>query len=135
MLSMPGQPLDVGGGPGGSLLDPTVALVERLVHVEFLRRARDGIVEPELHVFVERALVALEADAEIAALSHYPSRYLALAADRIDRDGRAFEAEHVQQLRDRRDLVRLFVDLDLAEAGVVLTAQRPAFGWTHALTM
>jgi hypothetical protein len=140
------RPLDVRRRPRPSPFDAVAPLVRRLAGVELLRATLHRVVEEERDVVVKLALVTIVADAAVAALFDDPLRYLALAPDGVSGHGRAFEAERIQELRDRGrarqgptlvperpgaarrrdapgDLVRLLVDLELPEAGA---AQRPA---------
>src|SRR3954470_7229475 len=71
------------------------------------RERQGGVVEEQLHVFKQRALIALERQHIGAALIGDRSSDLALTGHGVGRDHHAGEAEHLEQLRDRGDLVGL----------------------------
>ena len=94
-------------------LDAPVPAVNMAVFKHFLLRLRVG--EPDLHVLVQRLLVALRRKDVVAALLHDPRRRLPLRVHRVGRRRALVQIQHLQKRGDRRDLVRLPVDLRLAE--------------------
>src|SRR5215216_2846148 len=71
------------------------------------RKRQGGVTEDQLHVFKQRALIALERQHIGAALIGDRSGDLALTGHGVGRDSHAGEAKHLEQLRDRGDLVGL----------------------------
>src|SRR3954451_22712932 len=85
------------------------------------RRERQGrVIEEQLHVFKERALIALERQHIGAALIGVRSGDLALTGHGVGRDHHAGEAEHLEQLWDRGDLVRLVAHRPLSKHEALL---------------
>jgi hypothetical protein len=78
------------------------------------------IVQEQLHVLKQRALVALERQHVVAALIDHLLGNVALAVEGIGGDHHPLKAEHPQQLRHRGDLVRLVGDGHLAEHQALL---------------
>ncbi len=82
-----------------------------------------GILEPigflfhdeQFDIFVQAGLVALEREDVVGLSVHDLAGDLALAAHGVDGDDGALDGQHVQEMRDRHDFVRLFRHLDLAE--------------------
>ena len=74
-----------------------------------------GIVEPRLRVRVERFLVALQRQDAVPALAGDQLRRGALRVHRVPGDERVLQLQHLQQRRQRPDLVGLRVDRHLAE--------------------
>ena len=107
------QPADIVRDRRDTRFDAPVPAVNLLTRKHFLLRL--GIGEPDLNVLVERSLVALRRQYVISALLHDPRRRLALAVHRVGRRRAPVQIQKLQKRGDRRDLVRLPVDLDLAE--------------------
>ncbi len=110
------QPSDVGAQGGLAHFDaPVIAL-----HALRLPQRRLGVVQKELHVLKERTLVGFEGQHVVAALLDHLGRDLALAGHGVGGDHHALEAEQLEELRDRRDLVRRVLDRPLAEHKALL---------------
>ena len=80
---------------------------------EFRRRGR--VVQILLHVRAQRPLVALQRQRVVAALGHDRRRRPALRAQRVRRHRPPLHVHQLQQLRQRRYLVRLAVHLHLRQ--------------------
>jgi len=82
------------------------------------RRAVGGanrIGEEQRRVLMQARLIAFEREHIIRALVGDAPSDLLLRPHRVDRHNRALEVEHVQEFRDRRDLVGLSIDGSLGE--------------------
>ena len=111
------QPADVvedGGGPG---LDAAVVGIDGLALADCAVGEVAGLLlgDEELHVVVQRTLVALQGEHVVGLLVDDRLGDVALAAHGIDGHDGAFDRQHVEQLRDSADLVGLLRHLDLAE--------------------
>src|SRR5882724_5613889 len=83
---------------------------------------RSGIIEKSAHVVMQRALITLERQGIVASLIDDLTGDIALTVERIDGHDAAFQREHLQELGDGRNLVRLGVGCDLAEYQTLLAA-------------
>jgi hypothetical protein len=68
-----------------------------------------------LNVLAQRSLIAFQRQDIIGFLFNDLLRDISLAPHRIDGHDRAFDGKHIEQLRDRYDLIGFFCHLDLAE--------------------
>ena len=101
------------GGPATALFDPAVAGVGLGAHRAI--RGADRIGEEQRRVLMQTGLIAFEREDIIRAfIDDAPGDFL-LRPHGVDRHDRALEGEHVQEFRDRRDLVGLSVDRLLGE--------------------
>lgn len=80
------------------------------------------VIEKGLRLIVQRALVPFQGHHIIRALINDLLRDVALAVERVNRYDGALQAQHSQQLWDRRDLVRFDIGSDLAEHQALLAA-------------
>src|SRR3954464_7631631 len=98
--------------------------------------AKAGAVELLAHSLKGAAVIGLEHQKIVGALGPDLRGDVLLAAHRIQRHDAALQVQGLQQLRDRRDLVRLTVDCALAERQSVFAGpgadpvQRPMVGAT-----
>ena len=107
-------------------LDPPVVAVHRLVR----RRFHVGEIpllllgDERLDVVVQRALVAFQRQHVVGSLPHDLRGDHPLATHRVDGDDRTLHVDHVQQRRNGDDLIRLLVDLDLAQHQTLARRER-----------
>src|SRR5271157_141423 len=107
-----GEPTSLGGA-ATALFDPAMAGVGLL-----RARATGGqsrIGEEQLRILVQTGLIAFEGEQVIRALVGDAPGDLLVRPHGVDRHDGALEVEHVQEFRDRRDLVGLSVDCPLGE--------------------
>ena len=76
------------------------------------------------HSTKQRRLVAFDNQHKIRLLVDDLLSDLNLTAHRINCHQRAFDFQHLQQFRDRRDLVALLIDHDLTQRNVICTGPR-----------
>ena len=111
------EPFDVvddGCGPG---LDAAVVAIDRSILSDF------GVGEPvgfllggeQFDVIAQSALIAFEGQDVIGFLVDHLLRDVALAPHSVDGDDGSLDRHHVEQFRDRGDLVGLFRHLDLPQ--------------------
>src|SRR3954451_8562762 len=79
-----------------------------------VRRAR-GVIEKGANVVEQAALIALQHQNVVAALSHHLGGNGALTVERVGGHDGPFERQQLQQFRHCRDLVRLAVDRKLTQ--------------------
>lgn len=102
-----GEPSGVGDAPQ-ALFDATVTGVGFApLGASF---AADGAGEEQLGVFMQARLIAFEGEHIVRFLFDDARCDRLLRPHRVDGDDRAFDREHVEQFRDRRDLVGFAVD-------------------------
>ena len=82
------------------------------------------IVEIEADIVMQRALVALQRQDIVSALTNDLLCDRALAVERVSGHDRALQRQHLQKLRHGGDLVRLRVGGDLRQHKALLTAPR-----------
>jgi hypothetical protein len=112
-----GDGLRLADRPAAARLDAAVPLLRRLPPVvgDPLEPVRLGVGESGLDRLLGRRLVALEGQDVVAPVVDDLLGDRRLAAHGVERDDAAFQRQQAQQLRQGDDLVRLVVDLDLAQ--------------------
>ena len=97
--------------------DPTVLAIDGLGSADLGVLEIDPLllVDKQLDVVSERALVALQGEDVIGFLVEDRLRDVTLAAHRVDGYDRTLDLQHAQELGDGDDLVGLLPHLDLAE--------------------
>ncbi len=129
------EPIYGAAGRHGSRLDPSMALLQRLVAPWLAIGVSVGFRfgEELFHVVPQRALIAFQREHIICLPLDNLGRDLALATatrrrrashEDIDDHDRALDRQHAEKLRNGRDLVRLVGNFDLAEHEVLLRAPR-----------
>ena len=96
---------------------PAMIAIDGLVAADLgvLEIDRLLLVDEELDVVFERALIAFEGEDVIGFLVDDRLRDVALAAHRVDGHDRPLDLQHAQELGDGDDLVGLLRHLDLTE--------------------
>ena len=101
------------GSPATALFDPAVTGV-CILRVR-ATCGQDGIGEEQRRVLVQAGLIAFEREDIIRAFVDDTPGDLLLRPHGVDRHDRALKVEHVQELRDRRNLVGLSINRLLGE--------------------
>ena len=107
------QPCDVVAERGAARLDAPVVAINMLTRLEFVRLG--GVVQIQAHILIQAALIALEREHIVPAPGGDGLGRRPLGVHGVRRHDPALERQHLQQLRHRRDLVGLVIDLHLAE--------------------
>ena len=116
------KPLDLRGAPRVSGLDAAMALLGLLMVVMGDTREvpLHGIVQEQLEVVMERALIAFDRQDIVAfAIDHLLGDFL-LTTHGINRHRGILQLEHLQKFGDGGDLIALVLCGDLPENRVVL---------------
>src|SRR6202042_2788585 len=97
--------------------NPAMIAIDGLVATDLgvLEIDRLLLVDEQLDVVFERALIAFEGEDVIGFLIDDRLRDVALTAHRVDSHDRPLELQHAQELGDGDDLVGLLRHLDLTE--------------------
>src|SRR5665811_1905886 len=101
------------GGLATAFFDPAVAGVDLGAHRTVC--GADRIGKEQRHILMQAGLVAFEREDIIRAFVDDTLGDLLLRPHGVDRHNRALEVEHVQEFRDRRDLVGLSINRLLGE--------------------
>src|ERR687897_1226513 len=123
------QPVSVVDDRCRAGFDAAVIAVDRLVPAD--RRGLEAVglllFDKHLNILAQGALVVLERENIVSPFVEDLARDGALAPHRVNGHDGAVDRQHVQQFRDRHDLVRLLRHLDLAEHQP--SRRRKPYGW------
>src|SRR5918995_1423814 len=123
------QPVSVVDDRCRAGFDAAVIAVDRLVPAD--RRGLEAVglllFDKHLNILAQGALVVLERENIVSPFVEDLARDGALAPHRVTGHDGAVDRQHVQQFRDRHDLVRLLRHLDLAKHQP--SRRRKPYGW------